>query len=50
LLHTHHHNHHSGADTIGQLVGDVPIGLSLALPQEAVCLNVAPSGVFMPSD
>jgi hypothetical protein len=32
LLHTHHLS--SGADTIGQLVADVPSGLSLTPPQE----------------
>jgi hypothetical protein len=33
LLHTHHHLS-SGAGTIGQLVADVPSGLSLTPPQE----------------
>jgi hypothetical protein len=32
LLHTHHLS--SGAGTIGQIVADVPSGLSLTLPQE----------------
>jgi hypothetical protein len=35
LLHIHRHHHlSSGAGTIGQLVADVPSGLSLAPPQE----------------
>jgi hypothetical protein len=36
LLHIHHHRHHlsSVAGTIGQLVADVPSGLSLTPPQE----------------
>jgi hypothetical protein len=33
LLHIHHHVS-SGAGTIGQLVADVPIGLSLIPPKE----------------
>jgi hypothetical protein len=33
LLHTHHHLS-SGPGTIGQLVADVPSGLSLTQPQE----------------
>jgi hypothetical protein len=33
LLHTHHHLS-SGTGTIGQLVADVPSGLSLTPPQE----------------
>jgi hypothetical protein len=33
LLHTHHHHLSSGAGTIGQLVADVPSGLSLTPPQ-----------------
>jgi hypothetical protein len=32
MLHTHHLS--SGAGTIGQLMADVPSGLSLTLPQE----------------
>jgi hypothetical protein len=34
LLHIHHHLP-SGAGTIGQVVADVPSGLSLTSPQEA---------------
>jgi hypothetical protein len=35
LLHIHNHHHlSSGAGTIGQLVADVPSGLSLTSPQE----------------
>jgi hypothetical protein len=34
LLHIHHHHQSSGAGTIGQLVADVPSGLSLTPPQE----------------
>jgi hypothetical protein len=37
LLHIHHHHHHHqspGAGTIGQLVANVPSGLSLTSPQE----------------
>jgi hypothetical protein len=38
LLHNHHHHHHhqlsSAVGTIGQLVADVPSGLSLTPPQE----------------
>jgi hypothetical protein len=33
LLHTHHHLS-SGAGTVGQIVADVPSGLSLTPPQE----------------
>jgi hypothetical protein len=33
LLHTHHHPS-SGAGTIGQIVADVPSGLSLTPPQK----------------
>jgi hypothetical protein len=35
----HIHNLSSGAGTIGQLVADVPSGLSLTPPQEAKKLN-----------
>jgi hypothetical protein len=34
LLHTHHLS--SGAGTVGQLVADVPSGLSLTQPQETI--------------
>jgi hypothetical protein len=34
LLHIHHHHPSSGVGTIGQLVADVPSGLSLTPPQE----------------
>jgi hypothetical protein len=42
LLHIHHHHYHhhhhlsSEAGTIGQLLAEVPSGLSLTLPQEKI--------------
>jgi hypothetical protein len=41
LLHTHYHNHHllTGADKIGQIVADVPSGLSLTPLQEIKTKN-----------